>query len=217
MLAETNGKDPASIRDHAIILLLSVELTRGLLGLGVEHLNTMASSSPAGSKGILLIPYFNGERTPPLPNAKASFFGLTSTNYTPENLCRASMEGATLGLRYGLDVLKAQGIEPEEVRLVGGGAKSSLWQEMVANIFDCPVICPLYPEAGAMGAALQAMWCYIGEKEGGVSLKELTERFISLDESTRKAPNEGDVALYKEVYERYLRLNEVMKPLFQEG
>jgi D-xylulose kinase len=195
---------------------VSTELTRGLLGLGVEHLNAMASSAPAGSEGVLLIPYFNGERTPPLPNAKASFFGLTSTNYTPENLCRASMEGATLGLRYGLDVLKAQGIEPEEVRLVGGGAKSGLWQEMVANIFECPVICPLYPEAGAMGAALQAMWCYIGEKEGGVSLKELTERFISLDESTRTAPNEGNVALYKEVYERYLRLNEVMKPLFQE-
>lgn len=196
---------------------VSTELTRGLLGLGVEHLNTMASSAPAGSEGVLLIPYFNGERTPPLPKAKATFFGLTSTNYTPENLCRASMEGATLGLRYGLDVLKEQGIEPEEIRLVGGGARSGLWQEMVANIFECPVICPLYPEAGAMGAALQAMWCYIGEKEGAVSLQDLAERFISLDESTRIAPNKRFVALYKEVYQSYLRLNEVMKPLFQEG
>ena len=63
----------------------------------------------------------------PLPNATASFLGLTSVNYTPENLCRAAMEGATLGLRYGLEVLMAQGIEPTEIRLVGGGAKSRLW------------------------------------------------------------------------------------------
>ncbi len=195
---------------------VSTELTRDLLGLGVEDLNDKALSAPVGSEGITLIPYFNGERTPPLPNARASFFGLTSANYTPENICRASMEGATLGLRYGLDVLKNQGIKSGEVRLVGGGARSGLWQEMVADIFECPVICPTYPEAGAMGAAIQAMWCYLGEREGGVSLKDLTDRFIDLDESTRNAPNEENVARYREVYERYLHLYEVMKPLFQE-
>jgi sugar (pentulose or hexulose) kinase len=196
---------------------VSTELTRGLLGLGVEDLNKKASSAPVGSGGIVLLPFFNGERTPPLPNAKASFFGLTSANYTAENLCRASMEGATLGLRYGLDLLTDKGIEPGEVRLVGGGAKSRLWRKMVADIFECAVICPVYPEAGAMGAALQAMWCYVGEKEGGVPLKDLTDRFISLDESTRTTPDQGNLALYKEVYERYLHVNELMKPLFQEG
>lgn len=196
---------------------VSTELIRETLGFDLNEFNEKASSGPLGSEGIIMLPYFNGERTPPLPGATASFFGMTSANFNTENLCRASMEGATLGLRYGLDVLKDQGIKPGEVRLVGGGAKSRLWREMVADIFECPVICPTYSEAGAMGAALQAMWSYFGEREGGVSLKDLTDRFISLDESTRTAPDGGNVTPYREVYERYLRLNELMKPLFEVG
>ena len=187
---------------------VATELTRAALGLNLKDLNEKASSAPTGSGGIILLPYFNGERTPPLPNARASFLGLTSTNYTPENLCRASMEGATLGLRYGLEVLMAQGIEPTEIRLVGGGAKSRLWRQMVADIFDCPVICPEFDEAGAMGAALQAMWCYLREKEGGASLKELTDEFISLDEDSRALPETSNVIQYADVYQRYTQLKE---------
>ena len=187
---------------------VATELTRAVLGLSLKELNEKASSAPVGSEGIILLPYFNGERTPPLPNAKASFFGLTSTNYTPENLCRASMEGATLGLRYGLEVLMAQGIEPAEIRLVGGGAKSRPWRQMVADIFDLPVIRPESDEAGAMGAALQAMWCYLGKKEGGASLKELTGDFISLDEDSRTLPETHNVIQYAGIYQHYTQLKE---------
>ena len=187
---------------------VATELTRALLGLNLKELNEKASNTPIGSEGIILLPYFNGERTPPLPNAKASFFGLTSTNYTPENLCRASMEGATLGLRYGLDVLTAQGIEPAEIRLAGGGAKSRLWRQMVADIFDLPVVRPKSDEAGAMGAALQAMWCYLGVKEGGVSLKELTDGFISLDEDPRVLPEKTHVFQYSGIFQHYMQLKE---------
>ena len=108
-------------------------------------------------KAFTLLPYFNGERTPALPHAKAVLYGITGHNYTSENLCRAAMEGATLGLRYGLDVLCRQGIMPQEIRLVGGGAKSALWRQVVADTFDCTVVCPESSEAGAMGAALQAI------------------------------------------------------------
>ncbi len=187
---------------------VATELTRAVLGLSLKELNEKASSAPVGSEGIILLPYFNGERTPPLPNAKASFFGLTNTNYTPENLCRASMEGATLGLRYGLEVLIAQGIEPAEIRLVGGGAKSRPWRQMVADIFDLPVIRPESDEAGAMGAALQAMWCYLGKKEGGASLKELTDDFISLDADSRTLPETHNVIQYAGIYQRYTQLKE---------
>jgi xylulokinase len=187
---------------------VATELTRAALGLNLKDLNEKASSAPTGSEGIILLPYFNGERTPPLPNARASFLGLTSTNYTPENLCRASMEGATLGLRYGLEVLMAQGIEPTEIRLVGGGARSRLWRQMVADIFDRPVICPEFDEAGAMGAALQAMWCYLREKEGGASLKELTDDFVSLNEDSRALPETSNVIQYANIYQRYTQLKE---------
>ena len=193
---------------------VSTELTRNLLGRSLADLNQLAFSAPPGSDGILLLPYFNGERTPALPNAKAGFFGLTSTNFNAANIARSSMEGATLGLRYGLNVLKQQGLTPSEIRLVGGGAKSPLWRQIVADVFDCPVVCPASSEAGAMGAALQAMWCYIRQKEGDVSIGELTDRYIALDESTRAVPDASIAAKYAEIYKSYLKLNDVMKPMF---
>ena len=196
---------------------VSTELTRELLGLGLADLNKLAASSPPGAEGILLLPYFNGERTPALPNAKAVYYGMTATNYTAANLSRSSMEGATLGLRYGLDVLKQQGLAPAEIRLVGGGAKSLLWRQMVADVFNCPVVCPESSEAGAVGAALQAMWCYTSQQAGAVSIKELTDQYIALDESTRAEPDAAAAAQYAEIYNRYLQLNDTMKPLLEGG
>jgi xylulokinase len=193
---------------------VSTELTRDLLGRSLADFNQLAFSAPPGAQGILLLPYFNGERTPALPNAKAGFFGLTSTNFNAANIARSSMEGATLGLRYGLDVLKQQGLTPTEIRLVGGGAKSPLWRQIVADVFDCPVVCPASSEAGAVGAALQAMWCYIRQKEGQVSIGELTDRYIVLDESTRAVPDASTASQYAEIYKNYLMLNDVLKPMF---
>jgi xylulokinase len=193
---------------------VSTELIRELLGLDIATLNHKASTAPPGAGGIILLPYFNGERTPALPNARASFHGLTSANTTAENFCRAAMEGATLGLRYGLDVMRRQGIEPREIRLVGGGAKSPLWRQMVADLFECPVVCPQSTEAGALGAALQAMWCHINTNEGTTPIKEITDRHVSLDESTRTEPDASRIAKYAEIYARYLKLNEIMKPIF---
>ncbi|MGD8333156.1 MAG: xylulokinase [Desulfobacterales bacterium] len=193
---------------------VSTELTRELLRLSVSDLNKTASTAELGAGGILLLPYFNGERTPALPTAKAVFFGLTSTNYNPRNLARASMEGATFGLRYGLDVLKQLGINPSEIRLVGGGAKSPLWRQMVADVFNCPVVCPKSSEAGAVGAALQAMWCYLRQKEGNVSISKLTDQYIALDETTRTEPDASNASRYADIYQHYLRLNNTIKPLF---
>ena len=193
---------------------VSTELTRALLGLGIEDLNQKVASAPAGSEGLTLLPYFNGERTPALPNAKAVLYGITGQNYTSENLCRAAMEGATLGLRYGLDVLCQQGIMPQEIRLVGGGAKSPLWRQMVADTFDCTVVCPESSEAAAMGAALQAMWCYLNEKEAATSFEKITQQYIFLDESTRTDPQKNSADQYREIYQHYLELNKTVKPLF---
>ena len=192
---------------------VSTELTRTLLGLNIEDMNQKAASAPLGSAGLTLLPYFNGERTPALPNAKAVLYGITGVNYNSENLCRAAMEGATLGLRYGLDVLRQRDIETNEIRLVGGGAKSTLWRQMVANIFDCNVVCPKYSEAGAMGAALQAMWCYLNIKEGDTSFEGITQEFVSMDESTRTDPQKNSTDQYREIYQKYLELNEIMTPL----
>ena len=117
-------------------------------------------------------------------------------------------------MRYGLDVLKQLGINPSEIRLVGGGAKSPLWRQMVADVFNCPVVCPQSSEAGAVGAALQAMWCYLRQKEGNVSISKLTNQFIALDETTRTEPDASNASHYADIYQHYLQLNNTIKPLF---
>ncbi|MBI4475048.1 MAG: xylulokinase [Acidobacteria bacterium] len=188
---------------------VSTELTRELLGLDIHTLNDKAMTAPIGSGGVMLLPYFNGERTPALPTARATLYGLSSTNMSSENFCRASMEGPTLGLRYGLDVLKRNGIVAREIRLVGGGSKSEEWRRIVANVFGCPVVCPVTEEAGALGAALQAMWCYIKEP-----LENITTEFVTLDELTRIEPKAHSVKQYDELYQRYLKLNEAMKAIY---
>jgi xylulokinase len=85
----------------------------------------------------------------------------------------------------------------------------------VADVFDCPVVCPESSEAGAVGAALQTMWCYIRQKEGEVSIGDLTDRYIALDESTRAVPDTSTAAQYAEIYQQYLQLNESLKPMFE--
>ncbi|MCG6930428.1 MAG: xylulokinase [Desulfofustis sp.] len=196
---------------------VATELIRSLFDIGIDRLNELAGSVPAGAGGLLLLPYFNGERTPPLPSATAHLSGMTGRNLKPANICRAAMEGATFGLRYGLDVLKRNGIQPREIRLTGGGSKSALWRRLVADIFACPVVCLKEEEAGAVGAALQAMWCVATQEGGGVALPELTSSFVQLDETSRCFPEPSASAHYEELYRNYLTLNDALAPLNGAG
>ena len=171
---------------------------RQLLHLDIKGFNEAVSVSPIGAEGILMLPFLNGERVPPLPHATGSVLGLTSTNLTPGNLCRAAVEGTTYGLRYGLDLLRAGGLHTREIRLVGGGANSTVWRQLVADIMDAPVVCTEQTEAAALGAAIQAAWCHTGQ-----DLAQLCQRCVRLDESTHTQPVAASAAAYEEVYGRY--------------
>jgi xylulokinase len=130
---------------------------------------------------------------------------------TASNLSRAAFEGATFGLRYALDVLRRNGIVPDEIRLVGGGARSPLWRNIVANVFDCPVVCPVGREAGALGAAIQTMWCYLEQERASIPLTELTDKYVRLDPSTRIDPTASEVEIYSQIYQTYLQLSAMNK------
>lgn len=194
---------------------VSTELTRGLLGRDLEEFNRLAGAAPLGSGGLLLAPFFNGERTPALPQARAALTGLSSSNYTPENLCRSAMEGPSLGLRYGLEVMTGLGVEPTEIRLVGGGAKSGLWRRILAGAFGRVVVCPEITEGAALGAAIQAMYCFHRDQGSGVGIGDLTDRCVRLDESTRVEPDPEEKAAYAELYARYLKTVEGLRPIFE--
>jgi xylulokinase len=192
---------------------VATELMRHLLKLDLKQFNKEVVQAPPGAEGLLLLPFFNGERTPALPMASATLHGMTALNLTPANLCRAAMEGATLGLRYGLDVMLRNGIRPTEIRLVGGGAQSSTWRQVVADIFRLPVVTPLSTEAGALGAALQAMWCYCNQMEGDTALADLCAEYVHLDDTRRARPRGEASSFYADLYQRYLALNRAMGPL----
>ena len=162
----------------------------------------------------MLLPFFNGERTPALPDASASLHGMSANNYSRANLCRSAMEGATFGLRYGMEVLNRQGITTREIRLVGGGARSGLWRQMSADIFNCPVVRPVADEAGALGAALQALWCHHRATGDAISIEEITDTYVEMDTTGSALPDPESARRYNELYERYLELDNALRPIY---
>lgn len=171
---------------------------RELLDLDLAAFNALVAQAPIGAEGLSMLPFLNGERVPALPYATGSLHGLTMTNLTRANLCRAVVEGTTFGLRYGLDLLRQGGLQSMSIRLIGGGSKSPVWRQMVADIMNTEVICTEQSEAGALGAAIQSAWCQSGE-----SLAALCQRCVSLDPTSRTLPTARNVSAYQQAYERY--------------
>ena len=176
---------------------------RDLLGLDIETFGTLVGESPVGADGVLMLPFLNGERVPALPHASASLHGLTSDNLNRANLCRAVVEGTTFGLRYGLDLLRDSGIRSESIRLIGGGAKSAAWRQIVADIMGTPVVCPQHTEAAALGAAIQAAWCVARERGQPVDLQTLCDACVTLEPRHAAEPNTAHHQAYDAVYQRY--------------
>lgn len=176
---------------------------RELFALDIGAFNQAVSAAPIGAQGVLMLPFLNGERVPALPHATGSILGLDSTNLSQANLCRAVVEGTTFGLRYGLDLLRDNGIKSANIRLIGGGAKSAVWRQIVADIMDTPVICTTGSEAAALGAAIQAAWCQSQASGEGQSLQALCERCVSLEPSSETLPIADNVAAYHQVYQHY--------------
>ncbi len=176
---------------------------RELFGLDLAAFNAAVSSAPIGAQGVSMLPFLNGERVPALPHATGSILGLDATNLSQANLCRAVVEGVTFGLRYGLDLLRESGIEAAQIRLIGGGAKSPVWRQMVADIMNTPVICTEHTEAPALGAAIQAAWCHAQRGAHAETLESLCARCVSLDADSATRPEAHSVAAYHSVYQRY--------------
>lgn len=134
--------------------------------LGVDHatLGELALAAPAGAGGLVLRPYFEGERTPNLPTATATLYGMTNGSLTREGFARASIEGMVCGLADGLDALERLGVEPRRVLLIGGAAQSPAVQRIAAEVLGRPIAVPTPGEYVAAGAAVQAAWALTGAR-----------------------------------------------------
>ncbi|WP_409526404.1 xylulokinase [Nitrincola sp. MINF-07-Sa-05] len=179
---------------------------RTLLDLDLQRFNSLAALASPGSDGITMLPFLNGERVPALPTASGSILGLNMHNMTQENLCRAVMEGTSYSLRYGLDCLREEGIRPTTLRVTGGGAKSPVWRQLLADLMNTPVISPVESEAAALGGAIQAIWCDHHQAGGAISLSSLCDQMIRFDPSAQAYPNPEAVGEYEAAFQHYLAL-----------
>jgi xylulokinase len=191
--------------DHWLPLVCTMNVTvateqmRKLFGWSVKEFDDAAASAPPGADGLLFLPYLTGERTPNLPQGTGGFHGMTTENTTPAHLARATLEGVTLGLAYGMERFKDLGLEAREVRLTGGGSKSTLWRQLAADVFGVQTVCLDTAEGAALGGAIQAGWSH---PDNSASLAQIASRLVTLDESTRALPNSDSHALYKEQLSR---------------
>lgn len=184
------------------------EKIREMFAWDHRKLEAAVRSVPAGADGLLLLPYLNGERTPNLPGGTGVLHGMRTTNTTPAHLARAAVEGATLGLAYGLKRFRDLGMSPKEIRLTGGGSRSPVWRQIAADAFGCPVVTLTTSEGAALGAAIQAAFA---QAEGKFSYDSLCKRLVKLDEKTRRSPNKKTHVLYAAQLERQMELTERLR------
>ena len=158
-----------------------------------------ARKAPAGSDGLLLLPYLEGERTPNVPDGTGVYFGVRAGTFTEKHFARATMEGVTLGMNYGLRRLEKLGVKPTQIRATGGGANSKLWRQIMADIFNAQVVTLKVGEGAAYGAALQGLWSLRNNQGENVSIEEITDRFVKLNTRETAEPNLENVTAYREV------------------
>lgn len=121
-----------------------------------ELLTEEAAQVPSGAEGLIFLPYLMGERTPHLnPFARGVFFGLSS-RHDKRHLTRAVLEGVTFSLRDCLELIIDLGVDFDQVRASGGGARSRLWRQIMADVFNQPVVSVAASEGPAFGVAILA-------------------------------------------------------------
>lgn len=152
---------PIAVTLNAARILSSVS---SLLDVSFDEFAELALAAQPGSDGVVLVPYFEGERTPNLPHAKASFHGLSISSTTRENMSRAAIEGMLCGLASGLGAITATGVAAKRLLLIGGAVQNAAVQVVAGQVFDVPVVIPTPGEYVARGAAVQAAWMLQGNR-----------------------------------------------------
>ena len=178
----------------------SLSWWRETLGGDYDELVEAASDVPAGSEGLVFLPYLSGERTPHLdPKARGAFFGLTA-RHGARHMTRAVMEGVIFSLRDSLGIMRGLGVPVEDVRATGGGARSVLWRQLQADIYGAPIRRTVADEGPAFGAALLA-----GVASGTYADVEEATLVVELREEINE-PDPELTTIYEEHYEVYRSL-----------
>jgi len=173
-----------------------------------ELLTEEAAAVGPGSEGLLFLPYLTGERTPyPDPNARGAFVGLT-VRHGKGHLVRSVLEGVSFGLRDSLKLIRGLGVPIEQVRASGGGARSEVWRQIQADVFNTELVMVNITEGAAFGAALLAgvgAGIYSSVNEGVSTAIRVIRR---------TAPQRESAQVYQQLYPLYRGLYGALKPTF---
>ena len=193
---------------------VATEMVREDFAWSHEKFAAEAARIPVGADGLLLLPYFEGERTPNVPNGTGVWFGVNQKTFEAGHFARAAMEGVTLGMNYGLRRLAELGVKPTQIRATGGGAKSKLWRQIIADVFNAEVVTLKVSEGAAYGAALQALWCWRLQRAEKVSISEITDQFVELNKADTAEPEGRHVKTYQELQALQDELSHSLRPAF---
>lgn len=173
------------------------------------ELNTLASRAPPGSAGVLFLPALSGAMAPEWnADARACFYGLSTAHGLP-HMARAVMEGCAFAMRDVVERLRALDVPLQAIRLLGGGARSSLWAQMRADAVQLPVELPGEVDTSPIGAAMLAAVA-AGSAPDIVTAAEHRDDFQSILQP-------GDGAAYDAAHARYRTLFEALKPVFDSA
>lgn len=172
-------------------------------------LNEEIEKIPVGSEGLYFLPYLMGERTPHNDsNARGCFIGL-SLSHTNAHMSRAVMEGISFALNDSMEILKDMGVNIKKIRVSGGGSRSKIWKQILADIFDTEVCSINVSEGPALGAAiLAAVGC------GAYSDVNTACEVIVKDSETTK-PNIESVRTYEKYYKNFKTLYPLLSNTFK--
>jgi xylulokinase len=190
----------------------SLRWFRDALGGGASYDDLMleAAGVEAGCEGLLFLPYLTGERTPHAdPLARGAFAGLT-VRHSRGHLARAVIEGVSFGLRDSLELMRGLGLAPGQARVSGGGAKSALWRQILADVLNVDIVTVNSSEGAAYGAAVLAA-------VGAQAFPDVSTAAQQLIRVTSQISPGRDVKLYAENYPRYQALYPALRSVFNAG
>lgn len=172
-----------------------------------ERTLRVAAEVSVGAEGLLFLPYLSGERTPhPDPFARGVFCGLT-LRHQREHLARAVLEGVAFGLRDSLELLRECEVKPDQVRVSGGGARSPLWRQILADVFRLPIVRTTSEHGAAYGAALLAA-------VGAGAFPDVASAGDIVAEADRSMPGSA-ASRYESLYAHYRALYPALAPHFE--
>ena len=182
-----------------------------LLGKTVADIDPALEDTAPGADGLVFLPFLNGERTPDLPSARGSLHGISANNLTSGHLIRAAIEGVSFGILNGLDLVLA-GKPAETIQVIGGGARSRAWRQLLADATGAVIHVPAEEEPGCLGAAIQAIIAFAASTGKARSFTEVADAVVKVDDAATCQPRPAFRDAYRVARSRYNRQLAEMYP-----